>query len=76
MNGINPQTPMNTFVIRIWREWSAGRTRWHGRAEHVQSGESVAMQSEQALLDFIRRFGTLPAENNSQKTPRLTGGRP
>ena len=76
MNGTNSNSPVSTFVLRIWHERATGRTRWRGRAEHVQSGESVALQSEQALLDFIRRFGALPAEEDAHDKSRSTGGRP
>jgi len=73
MNGTISPPPVSTFVIRIWHEWSAKRTRWHGRVEHVQSGESTALQSEQALLEFIRRFGALPTDNEAQQIQETRG---
>ena len=52
-----PTTPMLTFVLRFWRETTAGEERWRGRIEHVQSGESIAFLDIDALLRFLRRFG-------------------
>ncbi len=74
MNGTDPPPPISTFVVRVWPKWSAERTRWHGRVEHVQSGESIALQNEQALLEFIRRFGALPTDNDKTQPIQETRG--
>jgi hypothetical protein len=52
-----PVPPVSTFVVRFWREWSAAGSRWRGRIEHVQSGESAAFLELEAMLSFLRRFG-------------------
>lgn len=44
---------MVTFVVRFWRETTAGGLRWRGQIAHVQSGESAAFLD----VDAIRRFG-------------------
>jgi hypothetical protein len=54
-----PVPPVNTFIVRLWREWSAAGPRWRGRIEHVQSGESVAFLGLDGMLDFVRRFGAI-----------------
>jgi len=46
-----------TFVLRFWRETSAGRVRWRGQIEHVQSGEKAAFLDIGTMLRFLRRFG-------------------
>ena len=51
--------PASTFVIRFWREWSAAGSRWRGRIEHVQSGESATSLDLQGLLDFVQRHGIM-----------------
>lgn len=56
--------PVSTFVIRFWREWSAAGSRWRGRIEHVQSGESVTFLGLGAVLAFIRRFGVMLDEKS------------
>jgi hypothetical protein len=50
-------TTMVTFVVRFWRETSAGQARWRGQIEHVQSGESASFLDLGAMLHFLRRFG-------------------
>jgi hypothetical protein len=51
--------PASTFVVRFWHEWSAGGSRWRGRIEHVQSGESATSLDLQGILDFIERHGIM-----------------
>ncbi len=51
--------PASTFVVRFWREWLAAGSRWRGRVEHVQSGESAAFLDLNGMLDFVRRFGAM-----------------
>jgi len=48
---------MVTFVVRFWRETSAGELRWRGQIEHVQSGQSTAFLDVRAMLRFLHRFG-------------------
>ncbi|MBN1485357.1 MAG: hypothetical protein JXA37_11610 [Chloroflexia bacterium] len=54
--------PINTFVIRFWREWSAGRPQWRGRIEHLQSGQSTAFLDLESMLEFVRSFGIMVGE--------------
>jgi hypothetical protein len=53
---------MATFVVRFWRETSAGEPRWRGQIEHVQSGHSAAFLDVDAMLGFLRRFGVQAGE--------------
>lgn len=55
----SPVPPISTFVVRFWREWSAAGSRWRGRIEHVQSGESAAFLDVDGMLDFVRRIGVM-----------------
>jgi hypothetical protein len=57
-----PTPPINTFVVRIWHEWSAEGSRWRGRIEHLQSGESTTFLDLEVALTFIRRFTALPGQ--------------
>ncbi len=50
-------TTTATFVVRFWREWSAGEPLWRGRIEHVQSGQAVSFRDIEGLLEFLQRFG-------------------
>jgi steroid delta-isomerase-like uncharacterized protein len=52
-----PKTATATFVLRFWRETTAGEVRWRGRIEHVQSGEGVSFLDLEGMLQFIREFG-------------------
>ncbi len=57
--------PLTTFIVRIW--WSEmqkevpipRRPRWHGRVEHVESGQSIAFRDLPTLLSFIQEQGGL-----------------
>ena len=66
-----PTTTTDTFVVRFWREATAGEARWRGRIEHVQSGESAAFLEIGAMLSFLRalRF-------HSRGPKQLTGKKP
>lgn len=63
--------PPNTFVVRIWPEWSAAGLRWRGRIDHMQSGESASFLHVDGMVDFIRRFSAL--EDDKRQTPREDG---
>jgi hypothetical protein len=59
--------PVSTFVVRVWREWSAGAGRWRGCIEHVQSGRSAAFVDLGVMLRFLRCFG-LGEDDGDQPT--------
>lgn len=56
------EQPQNTFVVRFWWEWQGKgpdeAIGWHGRIEHVQSGEGMAFHNTRQLLAFMARFVT------------------
>jgi hypothetical protein len=60
----SPVSPVSTFVVRFWQDWSVAGPRWRGRIEHVQSGESVAFLELDEMLDFFRRFGAMPDDES------------
>jgi hypothetical protein len=66
-----PVSPVSTFVVRIWHEWSAAGSRWRGRIEHLQSGESAAFLDLEETLAFIRRFTALP--DQASQPPKKDG---
>ena len=55
-------SPVSTFVVRFWRECSSAGSRWRGRIEHVQSGQSATFLGLDGMLDFVRRFGVMAEE--------------
>jgi hypothetical protein len=65
-----PVEPVSTFVVRLWRDWSAAGPRWRGRIEHVQRGESTAFLELGAMLGFMRRFG-VEANDRGRPTPEV-----
>jgi hypothetical protein len=62
-------SPLSTFVIRFWREWSAAGPQWRGRIEHVQSGESAPFLSWRQMVDFIQRFGIMAETRDPDSGP-------
>jgi len=55
-NNHGPNSPLNTFIVRFWREPGTGAGRWRGQVQHIQSGKRAAFAEEEALLSFIRRW--------------------
>lgn len=55
-----PEQPPNTFVVRFWWKWQGEDPNqtmgWHGRIEHVQSGEGMAFLDVRQMVAFIERF--------------------
>lgn len=45
--------PSSTFIVRLRAEWSGNGPRWHGRIDHVQSGEQTSFGTVKAMLAFI-----------------------
>ena len=64
--------PASTFVVRFWREWSAVGSRWRGRIEHVQSGQSATTLDLQAITDFIQRQGIMADPSHEPPTENPT----
>jgi hypothetical protein len=54
-----PVPPISTFVVRFWREWSTAGSRWRGRIDHVQSGQSAAFLDLDEMLKFVRFIGVM-----------------
>jgi len=60
----SPVSPVSTFVVRFWQDWSVAGPRWRGRIVHVQSGQSAAFLELDGMLDFVRSFGTMPDDES------------
>jgi hypothetical protein len=61
----SPSSSRVTFVVRFWREASAGGLRWRGQIEHAQSGEQMAFLELDAMLDFLRRSGVMMGDRSA-----------
>ena len=59
--------PTNTFVVRLWHEWSAAGSRWRGWIEHVQSGQRAGFQDLRRMLAFIHSFGAFVQDDGRSK---------
>ena len=57
-------TSAATFVVRFWRESTAGEVRWRGCIEHVQSGKSAAFLEINGMLNFLQSFGITVGDLN------------
>ncbi len=62
-------TTASTFIVRFWRETTAGQVRWRGRIEHIQSGENAAFLDMDAMLRFLQHYGIQGTES-LQRTRR------
>jgi hypothetical protein len=61
-------TTATTFVVRFWREWSAGEPRWRGQIEHVSSGQAANFFGTAGLVAFLWQFG-ICCDSDPQKLP-------
>lgn len=59
MTAPSSTTPLSTFVVRFWREWTAVGPRWRGHVEHMQSGESTGFLDLRGLVRFVRGLGVM-----------------
>lgn len=57
-------TPLSTFVVRFWQEWTVTGPRWRGHVEHVQSGESTGFLDLRGLVRFVRGLGVMAKEGH------------
>ncbi len=57
--------PLNTFILRFWRERGNAGVHWRGQIQHIQSGEHAAFTNGVALICFIQRWVQLP-ENGGE----------
>ncbi|MGD8473187.1 MAG: hypothetical protein PVH95_00025 [Anaerolineae bacterium] len=58
-------SPVSTFVIRFWCEWSVSGSRWRGRIEHVQSGRRAEFAELQGILEFVRGLGVMAEDEKA-----------
>jgi len=56
MSEQQPEQPANTFVIRLWQEWSLQSPHWRGRVIHLQSGKTAAFQEWEQLITFLHEL--------------------
>lgn len=64
-------TTMSTFVVRLWKESSAGEVRWRGRIEHLQSGESATFLTIGGMLSFLQGFGLEPDDTTPHALSKI-----
>jgi hypothetical protein len=67
--------PLNTFIVRFWREPGASTLCWRGQVQHVQSGKRVAFADEGTLLHFLRRWVEMDELSREERDARLARGR-
>ena len=65
---------LNTFVIRIWQAWSLSEPRWHGRIEHLQSGNMTTFQNLDQILTFMQAAGIILGDIVAVKEDVEDGG--
>jgi hypothetical protein len=58
-----PGPPLNTFVVRFWREPRSGHPYWRGQVQHIQSGEHIAFTDRTSLLRFLLRWVQMPEKS-------------
>lgn len=49
--------PMNTFIIRVWREWSVDSQTVRGSLEHLESEQRIRFNSLEQMMSFLQSTG-------------------
>jgi hypothetical protein len=49
--------PINTFVIRVWREWSLDKSVLRGNVEHLESEKRIGFNNLEQMLRFFHATG-------------------
>lgn len=55
-----PSCSGNTFVVRIWMEWSETCSAWRGQIEYLQSGKKATFLTLQGMVTFIQSYVSMP----------------
>jgi len=82
MTEIPPGSPVSTFVVRFWCEWSAAGPRWRGQVDHVQSGKTARFLDLEELAVIIHSFGVMFRQPSplgaisDQRSPSANGSPP
>jgi hypothetical protein len=63
MNVSPASSLINTFVVRIWLEWSESGSSWRGQIMHVQSDHRMAFLSLQDMLQFMQGYVAMEFQN-------------
>lgn len=66
INKQNSVPPLNTFIVRFWRESDQLTVRWRGQIQHIQTGEQLSFAQEKPMLTFIRRWVKITKNGNQQ----------
>ncbi len=46
--------PTNTYVVRVWREWSIKESLWRGSIEHLESKQRTGFKDFDKMLAFLQ----------------------
>lgn len=48
--------PLNTFIVRFWRDPDGSVYRWRGQIQHIQTGEQLSFVQGNVMLTFIQQW--------------------
>jgi len=67
-------TPVSTFVVRLWPEWSEQGPAWRGQVVHLQTGKTLGFQEPAAVLAFIGQIVNLGMDDAQSAPPQSKDG--
>jgi len=59
--------PMDTFMVRVWREWSEDKQVWRGIIEHLESKQRARFTDLDSMLSFLQSLGMFYEKDHSKK---------
>jgi hypothetical protein len=62
-----PSSSGNTFVVRIWMEWSQAGSAWRGQIEYLQGGSKGSFLTLQGMIRFIQNHVGMPVVGPGSK---------
>jgi hypothetical protein len=67
-------TPVSTFVVRLWPAWSEQGPAWRGQVVHLQTGKALGFQDPAAVLVFIGQIVDLGMDDPHSAPQQSRGG--
>ena len=61
----------NTFLVRIWLEWSEAGSCWRGQIVHVQSGERKYFLHLEDMLRFMQGYVSMRESDKQDAAAHL-----
>jgi len=63
----HPSTSVNTFVVRIWVEWSDLGSSWRGQILYLPGNDKATFLTLHEMVTFIQTHVGMPSMGSASK---------